>query len=106
MRATVPESTNVCQDDQICDGLKARILLGLHEVQTIWDQDLTTENRKFLLVDARNAFNMINRVGMLWTVRHLWPSKALFSLISVVTGDRLSYITKLEWPVFCIVKKA
>ena len=30
------------------------------------------------IVDAKNAFNKINRVGMLWTVRHLWPSGDCF----------------------------
>ena len=32
----------------------------------------------FLLVDANNAFNEINRVRMIWTVRHLWPSGTIF----------------------------
>ena len=36
------------------------------------------ENWGFLLVGAKNAFNEINRVGMLWTVFHLWPSGARF----------------------------
>ena len=39
---------------------------------------LTTEERGFLLLDANNAFNEINRVRMLWTDRHLWTSVARF----------------------------
>ena len=31
-----------------------------------------------MIVDANNAFNNINRVGMLWTVRNLWLSGARF----------------------------
>ena len=31
-----------------------------------------------MLVDARNAFNEINRTATLWTVMHLWPSGARF----------------------------
>ena len=30
------------------------------------------------IVDSKNAFNEINWVGMIWTVRHLWPSGACF----------------------------
>jgi len=32
-----------------------------------------------MLVDARNAFNELNRIGMLWTVRHLWPAGSIFA---------------------------
>jgi hypothetical protein len=31
------------------------------------------------LVDARNGFNELNRFGMLWSVRHLWPQGAQFA---------------------------
>ena len=31
-----------------------------------------------MLVDAKNSFNKINQVGMLWTVRQLWVSRACF----------------------------
>jgi len=32
-----------------------------------------------LLVDARNGFNELNRMSMLWTVRHRWAAGARFS---------------------------
>lgn len=32
----------------------------------------------FLLIDARNAFNEMNRHPMLWTTRHEWPNGACF----------------------------
>ena len=68
----------VCQDDQMCAGLKAGIDGAIYGVQDLWDKKLTTEDWGFLLVDANNAFNEINRVEMLWMVRHLWPSGACF----------------------------
>ena len=41
----------------------------------------------FLLVDVKNAFNVINRVGMLWMVLHLWPS-----------GDSFVFNYYRHWP--------
>ena len=32
------------------------------------------------LVDARNGFNEPSRLAMIWTVQHLWPAGARFSL--------------------------
>ena len=37
-----------------------------------------TEDWEFLLVDAKNAFNKINKTGMPWTVCNLCPSRARF----------------------------
>ena len=31
------------------------------------------------LVDARNGFNELSRLAMLWTVRHCWPAGAIFA---------------------------
>ena len=31
------------------------------------------------LVDARNGFNELSRLAMLWTVRHRWPAGAKFA---------------------------
>ena len=44
------------------------------------------------LVDARNGFNDMSRLEMLWTVRHLWPGggQGLVS-ISISIGRSSSY---------------
>ena len=68
----------VCQDDLLCAGLKAGIDSAIHGVQALWDEKLSTEEWGFIFVDAKNAFNEINQVGMLWTVLHVWPPGARF----------------------------
>ena len=62
LRVTGPEAPIVCQDSQICAGLIAGIDGAVHGVQAIWDTKTTKENSVFLLVDAKNAFNDINRI--------------------------------------------
>ena len=74
INVTVPEATMACQDDHMCAGLKSVIDGAIHGVQALWDENLTTEDCGFLLVDAKNAFSEIKLVGMLSTVRHLWLS--------------------------------
>ena len=78
IKVTGSEATHTCRDDHICPGFKAGIDRELHRVQYIWESNLTEEKWIFLLVDAKNKFNEINRIEMLWTVRHLWPSEARF----------------------------
>ena len=77
-----------CQYEQLCAGLKAGIDGAIHRVQAVWDENLSTEEWGFLLVDANNAFNKINRFGILWTVRHVWPSGDRFFSTVIATGHR------------------
>ena len=60
-----PEVTMACQDDHLRARLKAGINGSIHEVQALWDENLTTKDWGFLLIDSKNAFSKINRVGML-----------------------------------------
>ena len=68
LKVTGPEVTMACQDDQLWDRLKAVIDSAIHGVQYLWDENSTTEDWRFVFVDVKNAFNEINRVGMLWKV--------------------------------------
>ncbi len=61
-------------------GLQAGIEGGIHAIRTLWEQCEFEENWGFLLVDARNAFNKLNRTVMLWTIRHEWTAGARFAL--------------------------
>ena len=75
---TGPEATSACQGDQLCDGLIAGIGGAFHMVQDIWGTKLTTEDWGFLTVYAKNAFNDINLIRVLWTVQNVWPYGACF----------------------------
>ena len=44
------------------------------------DPDLDPDPRGLCLVDARNGFNELQRLAMLWTVRHRWAVGARFAL--------------------------
>ena len=84
-----------CYDDQICAGLKAVIEGVIHDVKYLWDKNPTMENWGLLLVDAKKAFNKINRVGMLWTGKHLQPSGDRFvirlgKLVRNMTSQQLN----------------
>ena len=65
LKVTGPEATMACRDDQLCAGLKVGIDGTIHRIQSLWDKNLSMEEWSFLLVDAKNMFNKINRVGML-----------------------------------------
>ena len=78
LRVTVPEATRACQYDHMCIVLKAGINREVHEVQDFGYTKSTTEDCRFLPVDAKNTLNEINQIIMLWTVHHLWPYKSHF----------------------------
>ena len=89
------ESNMVCQDDQLCSGIKAVIDGAIHWVQYIWDKNSYTQEWGVLLVDAKKALNEINQVEILWKVQRVWPSGAHFvfnwychwSLLVLQNGD-------------------
>ncbi len=79
LKVAGPEAKEACGTDQLCAGLESGIEGGIHTVQLMWDTHHMEEDWGFLLIDARNAFNEMNRTLMLWVVRHEWPSGARFT---------------------------
>ena len=54
--------------------------MGPYTVQDILGDKLSTKDWGLPLVNARNEFNDINQIIMLWKVRHLWSSGNSFVL--------------------------
>ena len=77
--ASGSEAKEKCGIDQLCAGLEAGIEGGIHAIKELWKQHEQEEEWGFLLVDAPNAFNELNRTAMLWTVQHEWPSGTRFA---------------------------
>ena len=71
LKVTGPEATHTRKDDQICAILKAGIDGAVYRVQYIWSANSTKENWEFSLIDAKNALDEMNQIGMLWTVCYL-----------------------------------
>ena len=56
LRIMVSEATNAWKNDQICSGLKAVIDGDVHGAQSLWDDNLSSDNWAFLLVDAKMSW--------------------------------------------------
>ena len=78
--ATRTDLEDVCGVAQLCSGLRAGMEGTIHAVHELFDLN-SDDGWGVLLVDARNAFNSVNRVAALWNARVLWPrcSRFLFS---------------------------
>ena len=72
------QAKEVCGTLQLCAGLEAGVEGAVHAMNHMWKSLEDEESVGFLLVDARNAFNELNREVMLWVIRHEWPQGARF----------------------------
>jgi hypothetical protein len=91
--ATGNEVTMNCKTDNLCGGLDGGIDGAIHAARAMWGAHHTEEDWVFLLIDARNAFNELDRMMMLWNVQHGWPS-----------GDHFMFNSYKHWASLVIRK--
>ena len=97
--ATGSDVAELCGVSQLCSGLEAGIEGAVHAIRELFE-----DNRGscwgVLLVDAKNAFNSLNRAAALWNVRVQWPrcSRFLFNTYcgyaSLIQGSSESILSK------------
>jgi len=61
------DAADECGIDNLSGGMSAGIEAAVHLANEVVDGNYETDGWGFILVDARNAFNELNRYTMLWT---------------------------------------
>ena len=84
----------------LCSGLWTGMEGAIHAVRELFDLH-NGEGWGVLLVDARNAFNSVNRMAALWNARILWPRCSCF-LFNTYRGYARLFKVLIE---YCLVKK-
>ena len=73
---TRDDAETVCEARQLCAGLKCGIEGAIHAATDLFESH--DDSYGMLIMDARNAFNSINRISLLWNIRILWPRASRF----------------------------
>ena len=78
--ATRDDITDLCEVDQLCSGLKGGIEGAVNAMRELFEEH-HADGWGLLLVDARNAFNKLNKAAAIWNSR----SHSMTSLLLVNT---------------------
>ena len=86
LRIVSPKIVEACGPLQKCSGSPAGIEAAVHAMQQMFEDDAT---EGILLVDAKNAFNNLNREAALHNAAHLCPALATILNNSYQSSSRL-----------------
>ena len=78
---TRTDAEEVCGSSQLCAGVPCSIEGAIHSARDMFN----SHDWGLLMVDARNAFNSLNRSSLLWNIMILWPRASRFVLRIRVT---------------------
>ncbi|KAF6202525.1 hypothetical protein GE061_002921 [Apolygus lucorum] len=72
---TAEEVTEACKESQLCAGLSAGIEGAIHALSSMFtEKAVPNSHLGLLLIDAKNAFNSVNRGMALWrALLFAWP---------------------------------
>ncbi|MGL4351554.1 MAG: reverse transcriptase domain-containing protein [Plesiomonas shigelloides] len=73
-----PAATQAAGTYQLAVGLPAGIEGAIHAARQYWETQADEPNFGFLQIDAKNAFNELDRTMMLYVTRYLWPKGARY----------------------------
>ena len=71
------EAQSACGAEQLACRMRSGIEGAVHAMSALYG-DHSDDGWGFLLMDAANAFNSVNRAAALWNARVLWPSCSRF----------------------------
>ncbi len=81
-----PELINSTGPIQVCAGIKGGIEAAIHALRNIYDNP---ETQGVLLVDARNAFNSLNRKAALHNIKYVCPEFSTYLINTYREPSRL-----------------